>query len=214
MSKSAVGCSPIKLDLLSCHVQGPHILDLGAGRLYYASWVLKHFSDVSVVAVDMLEQASRPGITYLKANLEHPLSLPPESFSTVIAFDVIEHIENERQIVSEIARVLAPNGVLIGSVPHDDDGFLPAYNVTFYHRSDITHKRYYTVASLTDLLESTGLSDVVVTPAGGVPAHIFAEFFPSFLRWPMKKLIGLCVRLGLLNNNRLKSDLFFVARKR
>lgn len=190
------------------------MLDLGAGKLHYSRWVSQHFPDVSVVAVDMLDQASRPNIVYIKANLEVPLMLESESFSTVIAFDVIEHIQNEEGVVCEIVRLLVSGGVLIGSVPHDDDGFLPAYNVTFYHRTDLTHKRYYTIQTLTELLENSGFYDVVVTPGGGVPAHIFSEFFPALLRWPMKKLIGLCVRLGLLNNNRLKSDLFFVARKK
>ncbi len=214
MSKCSSGCSSLKLDLLSAHVRPSRVLDVGAGKLQYSRWITQHFKGVEVTALDMLVQESQPHITYIKTDLEQPIPLASGSFSTVVAFDVIEHIENEARIISEIARLLEPEGVLVGSVPHDDDGFLPAYNVTFYHRSDLTHKRYYTLESLTFLLEDAGFAEVVVTPGGGVPAHIFAEFFPSFLRWPIKKLIGLCVKLGLLNNNRLKSDLFFSARKK
>ena len=214
MSKCTSGCSPVKLNLLSRNVHGVRVLDLGAGKLHYSHWITQHFANVSVIAVDLLDQESQSRIEYLKANLEEPLQLESESFSTAVAFDVIEHLDHEFGIISEIMRLLAPGGVLIGSVPHDDDGFLPEYNVTFYHRSDVTHKRYYTETSLTALLSDAGFVDVEVMPEGGVSPHIFAEFFPESFRWPMKKMIGLCTRLGLLSNNRLKSDLFFIAHKK
>ena len=214
MSKCASGCSPFKLDLLESSVRGLQVLDLGAGTLQYSRWIKERFGDVLVTAVDMIDQKSPANLKYVRANLEDPLALESEQFSTVVAFDVIEHIEDEAGIVSEIMRLLASGGVLIGSVPHDDDGFLPEYNLTFYHRSDLSHKRYYTVQSVTNLLKDAGFSGVVVTPAGGIPPHVFAEFLPELFRWPMKKVIGICLRLGLLNDNRLKSDLFFVAYKK
>ena len=45
------------------------------------------------------------------------LTLPVNSFDAVICFEVLEHIKNDRKAVSEIARVLKYNGVLLLSVP-------------------------------------------------------------------------------------------------
>jgi 2-polyprenyl-3-methyl-5-hydroxy-6-metoxy-1,4-benzoquinol methylase len=205
--------SPFKLQLLTDFLRGKHILDLGAGTLGYSRWIVQHFSDVHVTAIDMIDQDSEQKITYLNADLEKPIAMGSASFSTIVAFDVIEHIANESLFVSEISRLLTSGGVLIGSVPHDADGFLPDYNVTFYHRSDLTHKRYYLTHRLQENLEQAGFIDIKILPAGGVPPHIFAEYFPSYLRWGVKKLIGFCVFLRILNDQRLKSDLFFVVRK-
>lgn len=135
------------------------------------------------------------------------------SFDTLLAFDIIEHITNERQLIHELSRICRPNGVLIGSVPHDDDGFLPDYNVTFYHRTDLTHKRYYTLSSLRTVLEQENFIVDYLTAQGIVPPTIFAEFFAPTLRPYIKKCIGALRRLRIIDAHRLSSDIFFVAHK-
>lgn len=45
------------------------------------------------------------------------LPLQSNAFSTVLCTEVLEHLPNPEQAVAEIERVLAPGGVLIGSVP-------------------------------------------------------------------------------------------------
>ena len=205
--------SPVKLAIIEKYISGNKILDLGAGKLLYSRWIREKFSDSSIVAIDMIEQDSLEGITYLTADLEQKIPLDSSSFSTVFAFDVIEHISNEMLFVSEINRLLSPGGVLIGSVPHDKDLFLPEYNLTFYHRSDLTHKRYYTQESLRKALDVAGFSGVDIFAEGGVSPHVFAEFFPESLRWVFKKMISVALKLRIISTQRLKSDLFFVATK-
>ena len=39
------------------------------------------------------------------------------SFDAVLCFEVLEHVQRPEQAVAEIARVLRPNGVLVGSTP-------------------------------------------------------------------------------------------------
>jgi 2-polyprenyl-6-hydroxyphenyl methylase/3-demethylubiquinone-9 3-methyltransferase len=46
------------------------------------------------------------------------LDIPPESFDLVVSSECIEHTENPRLALSEMARVLKPNGILIVTSPN------------------------------------------------------------------------------------------------
>ncbi len=71
-------------------------------------------------------------------------------FDTIVAVNVIEHIENDRQAVSNCKKMLKPGARLVVLVP--------AYQL-LYNRLDkeLGHYRRYTTVSLQKLLESQGL---------------------------------------------------------
>ena len=46
------------------------------------------------------------------------LPYPPESFDVVLLVEVIEHLENHRAAISELARVLKPGGILVLTTPN------------------------------------------------------------------------------------------------
>jgi ubiquinone/menaquinone biosynthesis C-methylase UbiE len=61
---------------------------------------------------------------------------PSNYFNLVMAFDVLEHVEDDRKSLSEIHRVLQPNGSFIFTVP--------AYQFLFSsHDRALNHKRRY-----------------------------------------------------------------------
>jgi SAM-dependent methyltransferase len=72
-----------------------------------------HFIDLSAAAVGHLNarggHAALGNITALPFDEGH--------FDLVAAFDVIEHVADDRQVFSELARVLKPGGVLLCAVP-------------------------------------------------------------------------------------------------
>lgn len=72
-----------------------------------------HFVDISPPVIERLTTcggiAVRAGITDL------PFS--DETFELVVAFDVVEHTEDDRRIFGEVSRVLKEGGILIFSVP-------------------------------------------------------------------------------------------------
>ena len=201
-----------KLGYIKDFLQGKSVLDVGAGYCYYSRWLAQHDPSLNITAIDLVDVVNTPGFTYKKMDLEKPLDFIDGQFSTILAFDVIEHIADVKALLVELMRVSQSGATLLGSVPHDKDEFLPDYNLTFKHRSDVTHKRYYTQESLKKELEDAGFCDVKVVPFGGVSPQVIAEFFPVLIRPPLKKLIGLFRRVGIVNANRLKSDLFFVAK--
>ena len=206
--------SEIKLQHIKDHLHGNTVLDVGAGLGHYSSWLFEQNNALNITALDLLDLEKTTGFTYYKMDLEQPLLLQDAQFSTVLAFDVIEHIAAEQPFLKELYRVCQSNGFLVGSVPHDKDEFLPAYNLTFKHRSDVTHKRYYTESSLEQALQSAGFSSVHIKPLGGINPQVIAEFFPRMVQAPLKKLIGLLRRVGVVSSKRLYSDLFFVAMKK
>lgn len=205
--------SDTKLQYIQKYLKGTTVLDTGAGYCYYSEWLVKTLPHLTVVSVDQLELASHNGIEYHSLDLEKQMPLEDNRFSTVLAFDIIEHLSNEELFIKELHRICQPDGTLIGSVPHDDDQFLPAYNLTFYHRSDVTHKRYYLPHTLQEALEKAGFSIITIDGKGGISPQVIAEFFPSQMRYVIKKGVGLLRRLGIINATRLQSDLFFVAKK-
>jgi SAM-dependent methyltransferase len=90
-----------------------HVLEAGPGlrpRLPLAATV---FLESSRPAVARLRRA---GARALLGDVQH-LPFPDESFAMVGAFDIIEHVLDDESVFAELARVLAPHGSLVFSVP-------------------------------------------------------------------------------------------------
>ena len=58
-----------------------------------------------------------PRSTYLVADAAH-VPLPDASFDGLLLLDVLEHLPDERGAIAEVARLLAPGGTLVLSVPY------------------------------------------------------------------------------------------------
>ncbi len=85
------------------------------------------------------------------------LSLPSDSCDAVLFLDVLEHVENDRQAINELWRVLRRGGVLIMSVPHKGlFRFLDPQNLSAKLRgtfSSRTEHRHYAEQELRLLME-------------------------------------------------------------
>jgi SAM-dependent methyltransferase len=84
----------------------------------------------------------------LLADIQSRTGLQEESFDTVLAFDVLEHLRFPHRAVEEIRRVLKPGGVLYVTVPF----CFPRHGTEYYRFSDL---------ALQDLLEGF---DVEIIP--------------------------------------------------
>lgn len=129
-----------------------YALDAGCGRGLYTRILIKRSQRVA--ALDYSENS----INTLKRRLGHlphlslyvgsadNLPFEAEQFDLVLHCEVLEHIENDRKVLSEIFRVLQPGGRLIISVPVP-----PApYN-------DSEHVREgYTLDEISQLLQNSG----------------------------------------------------------
>jgi SAM-dependent methyltransferase len=123
----------VDIDLLNEHLaryafaarlaRGKRVLDTGCGA-GYGSAELAHAAQAAV-GIDV----SADAITFARANYRLPnltfevascTALPHRdaSFDLVVGFEVIEHLENWREFLREVRRVLAPNGQFIVSTPN------------------------------------------------------------------------------------------------
>ncbi|MGH2898237.1 MAG: class I SAM-dependent methyltransferase, partial [Solirubrobacteraceae bacterium] len=77
----------------------------------------------------------------LTGSLDEPLALADASFDLAVALDVLEHVQDDRAALRELARVLAPGGRLLVTVPQY--GWLWGEHDVLAH-----HQRRYTRAAL------------------------------------------------------------------
>jgi len=103
--------------------RGKHVLDAGCGSGYGAAELAK--TAVAVLGVDQAADA----VTFARENFRLPnlhfaeasvaaLPHPDASFDLVVAFEVIEHLENWQDFLLEVRRVLVPTGQFIVSTPN------------------------------------------------------------------------------------------------
>ncbi len=131
-------------------------LNAGCGEGLYDSLLRSLPGIESVVNMDLQEKTAGGLADYVPGSLTQ-LPFPDQSFDCCLASEVLEHIPDDHKAVSEIARVLRPDGMLLISVPA-----LPAPH-------DPNHVREgYTIGSLAVLLEQNGFT---------VRRHIFCLFF-------------------------------------
>jgi ubiquinone/menaquinone biosynthesis C-methylase UbiE len=101
------------------HNQG-RILDIGG----YDGFMLSRLDASQKVSVDIQTLPLHEGIDYC---LGDGLQLPfrDNSFETIYALDVLEHVDDERRFASELLRVLKPGGRLILTTPQYDIAIFP-----------------------------------------------------------------------------------------
>jgi 2-polyprenyl-3-methyl-5-hydroxy-6-metoxy-1,4-benzoquinol methylase len=102
---------------------GRLVLDLSCGTGYGSDYLGSHAG--RIVGIDCaIEVVARSRARYPRANVSFvamdgcSLAFQDESFDCIVSQDTIEHIEDDRRFVEELARVLKPTGTLVLFTPH------------------------------------------------------------------------------------------------
>ena len=107
-------------------------------------------------------QAKFPGVDFRQAVIPPFVGFKDGSFDTIVSFQVIEHIADDRLFLQEIYRMLKPGGKAIISTP----------NITHTLSRNPWHEREYTPQQLTDLAAS--IFDKVEAKGVGGNARVWA----------------------------------------
>lgn len=97
------------------------MLEVGCGEGRGIDLLLPNVN--SYAAIDKIEGAimslkqKYPSCRFVAANLP-PLPYPDASFDSIVSFQVIEHIEDDRFFLSELFRVLRPGGTALITTPN------------------------------------------------------------------------------------------------
>lgn len=111
-SRHVVQVRPHVWNWVAPRIGGGSVLEIGPGLRPTAPVATSTFIDASTHALGRL--AARGGRT---ATALGPLPFPDASFDAVFAFEVIEHVEDDIDLLAEMARVGRPGGLLLLSTP-------------------------------------------------------------------------------------------------
>jgi ubiquinone/menaquinone biosynthesis C-methylase UbiE len=103
-------------------LDGKVVLDAGCGSGYSTELIVKEFNPSHIVAFDyMPEQINLARKRNLKVDFSvgnlTKIDSPDNTFDAVFVFGVLHHIPEWRKALSELSRVLKPDGVLLVDEP-------------------------------------------------------------------------------------------------
>jgi len=111
----------VGLDLVR-PLPGASYLDIGCANGVLTRVYAERIGAAKVTGVDFVDMEMGPGIRFEQANLDtrEPLPFDAASFDVVTCMETLEHLHDTDHIVSEIRRILRPNGYAILAVPRLD----------------------------------------------------------------------------------------------
>jgi ubiquinone/menaquinone biosynthesis C-methylase UbiE len=134
-----------KYDGFESYVGSEKVLDIGCGcglglRLINLLYPYKNLYgvDISSTAIDRVGKLI-PSAKLLVSKVP-PLIFENDSFDTIIATEILEHVDNAEDLIKEIVRVLKPTGRLLMTFPNNCLGEVPE------------HMTQFTVKQMIDLL--------------------------------------------------------------
>jgi len=112
------------------NARGARLLDLGCGTGYGTAELADSVSTrIGIFGLDRVRPAAgsrRTNASYVRADLRG-IPFADDSFSTIVSFQVIEHLEDPRPYLAAIARMLEPDGTAYLTTPNvlTSDGVNP-----------------------------------------------------------------------------------------
>ena len=172
-----------------------HVLDAGTGFGQYAHWLVDTFPNVTVLAVDVKEDYLQRARAFMDAtphrnrvefavrDLTEPMP-EEDSFDLCLSVDVMEHIEDDRAVFRNFARVLRPGGHVVVNTPSDlggsgvtesgDESWIGEHVRDGYNAEDLREK-----------LQTAGLTDVQTEYAYG---RWGSASWHLLVKWPIAAL--------------------------
>jgi SAM-dependent methyltransferase len=115
-------------DGLGVRAHGDRVLDIGTFDSFWLSGQAGRLR----VGLD-LEVRNNPDCASVRGDALN-LPFPSQSFDSVFAFEVIEHVPDAQRFIEEIVRVTRPGGEITISTPNADMRIFPGFLTPWAHR--------------------------------------------------------------------------------
>src|SRR5215475_1045485 len=129
------------------------VLDLGGGAGHFTRTLTDYFEYVHLMDFAPIIQSER--IICSSGNLNDSLPYSDATFDAVVSLEVIEHLENPRHFVREIARILKLNGRCLITTPNQislSSKLCLLLRDRLHHFQDASYPAHITALLPTDLL--------------------------------------------------------------
>jgi SAM-dependent methyltransferase len=152
---------------------GERVLDLGCGD----GWMTAELADAghAVTGVEVAQaaldraRARRPDLDLRLAELDGPLPLEDNCIDVVWASEVIEHVADTARWLSEVRRVLRPDGRLLLTTPNHSRLRLLVAGIELYSEPLGDHLHLYSRTSLRGVLADFDFTEIEIAGGGGPP---------------------------------------------
>lgn len=185
----------------------PDVLEIGTGPGRLSSVVLK--KGVTFTGVDIAEEMVNvcrkrigPEPRLLHLDVQNGLPFPDNSFDYIYSLRVLKYIHLLPQVLSEVHRVLRPNGIFLFNMPN-------TRSVSVLHHVQQVKNHQYSIESLRSLLEEKGLDVVKVLSGPKLPDFIYQ----SDNKMLFKATISIESGLEKVFTYRLTREPFYICKK-
>jgi 2-polyprenyl-3-methyl-5-hydroxy-6-metoxy-1,4-benzoquinol methylase len=195
-STKKYGYSSLRQKIMASLVdKNQKVLDLGCGTGSFIKLLNQKNKEVEGLEISQkaAQIGQKKGLKIKIADLHQTFPYSKNTFDTITAGEIIEHIYDTDFFLEEIKRILKPNGFLILSTPNIATlgrrlmllfGINPLIDTSLDQSSG--HIRYFTKKSLADLLQKHNFqiqnftSDSInFSNNGKFQIRILAKFFPT-----------------------------------
>ncbi|MBY0516463.1 MAG: methyltransferase domain-containing protein [Bacteriovoracaceae bacterium] len=185
------------------------ILDFGSGKGEFLKRAhLAQYSDLFGTDIMPRPEFLPKDIQWLQTDLNSGVQIQSESFETIVSLEVIEHLENPRQMIRDLKNILKSKGYLILSTPNNGSIrsllalIFKGHFVSFLERDYPAHITALTRLDLKRILEEQEFTDIVFdfTPKGLIPG--------------LRGLTWQKISFGLLKGELFSDNIFVIAKKK
>ncbi len=182
------------------------LLDFGAGQGDFLKKMTSSPFKFMYHGVDLM-YSKVTGVNWYVQDLNKKLQFKDGQFDVITCIEVIEHLENPRQMVRDLSRVLKADGVLVLTTPNNESWrsiISYIFRGHFVAFTDSSYPAHITALNQTDLyriLKECGFQrmDVMYTDSGMVPS------LPAYT-WQK-------ISCGLLKGLRFSDNIIVIAQK-
>lgn len=102
-------------------LRGERLLDIGCGTGEYTTTLAEHYTEVDGIEIERLRleafERNKPDNVALHLMSANDMNFEDDTFDTVVMIEVLEHLSDPVTALTEIARVLKPEGRLLLTTP-------------------------------------------------------------------------------------------------